>query len=324
LSLTRLLQEKLQSKTTIDLIKTKCVICGNESTNHIASGYDFEYATVNNEFNFVDCSKCGHWYLNPRPTSKDLDIIYPKNYYAFSDNINPLVKKLRGVWEGKKVKSYETFIGKGSKRILDVGCGEGRFLSILKEHGDKEWQLVGIDFEESAVKKCRDRGFEAVVSRVEEYREGYGDFDAVIMLQLIEHVDDPLVLAKRVFDLLKPGGVFIIETPNRGGLDFKWFKKRWWGHFHFPRHWHLFTTDSLHSMLKNAGYEIADTTYLISTSSWTISLHNYFLDKGWPEWVVNFFNFQNPLLLPFFVIFDTTRSKMGLQTSNQRVIARKP
>lgn len=319
-----LLQKKLKDKQAIDLVAVACVLCGSDAPEVMAHGYDFEYATVQNKFKFDRCEKCGHWYLNPRPRVTDLNVIYPNTYYAFSDNINPIVKKLRGVWEGKKVRSYQEFIGEGKRKVLDVGCGEGRFLSILKEHGPKEWDLVGIDFDEDAIKKCRARGFEAIASRVEDYQAGVGEFDAVIMLQLIEHVENPLEMAEYVFKLLKPGGCFIIETPNLGGLDFKIFKKSWWGHFHFPRHWHLFSTFSLKDMLVKAGYTIDDVSYLISTSAWTISHHNYFLAKGWPEWFANFFNFQNPLLLPIFVIFDTFRSKLGFETSNQRVIARKP
>ena len=59
------------------------------------------------------------------------------------------------------------------------------------------------------------------------------------------------------------------------------------------------------------------------TSAWTISLHNYFLERGWPDWWVRFFHFQNPLLLGLFVTLDWLRARLGFATSNQRVIARR-
>jgi hypothetical protein len=77
-------------------------------------------------------------------------------------------------------------------------------------------------------------------------------------------------------------------------------------------------------MLEGAGFQIARSEYLISTSSWTISIHNYLLDRGWPAPVARFFHYQNPLLLGFFVLFDSLRARLGYETSNQRVIARKP
>lgn len=300
------------------------MLCGSAEAHEEASGWDFEYATVPDEFHFVRCRACDHLYLRPRPSGADLGVIYPRDYYAFSDGGNPLVAKLRRRWEGGKVGLYRKLVGDGPRRILDVGCGNGRFLGLLRDFGCPDWRLVGIDFDEEVLEECRRAGFEVHASRMEEFREGEGNFDAVIMLQLIEHVEDPVAICRRVYALLRPGGSFIVETPNLGGLDYAWFRGRWWGHYHFPRHWNLFSTGALHRMLEDQGFEIAGSEYLISTSAWTISLHNYFLDRGWPEWWVRFFHYQNPLLLSLFVGVDWVRARLGYATSNQRVIARKP
>jgi SAM-dependent methyltransferase len=230
-------------------------------------------------------------------------------------------------WASGKVELYRELVGDGSRRILDVGCGDGRFLSLLRDHGDAGWELAGLEFDEGAIAKCQAMGFEAHAERVEDFAERpeeRGRYDAVIMLQLIEHVEDPALICERVFSLLRPGGVFIIETPNLGGLDHRIFQGRHWGHYHFPRHWNLFSTDSLVRMLEERGFEIARREYLISTSSWIISHQNYFKDRGYPKLVQRFFNYQNPILLGFAVILDTLRVQLGLQTSNQRVIGRKP
>jgi hypothetical protein len=144
------------------------------------------------------------------------------------------------------------------------------------------------------------------------------------MLQLIEHVEDPVAIARRVFALLRPGGIFVVETPNLAGFDYRIFRERWWGHYHFPRHWNLFSRDSLERMLRGAGFAIERSEALISTSAWTISLGNYFLDRGYPRWFARFFNYKNPLLLAIFVALDSACSRLGRETSNQRVIARKP
>ena len=166
----------------------------------------------------------------------------------------------------------------------------------------------------------------AFAERVEDFAvrpQERGRYDAVVMLQLIEHVEDPALICERVADLLVPGGVFIIETPNLGGLDYAIFKGRWWGHYHFPRHWNLFSTDALVRMLEQRGFEIARREYLISTSSWIISHQNYLKDRGWPGFVTRFFSYQNPILLALAVVVDTLRIRLGFDTSNQRVIGRK-
>ncbi|MDJ0847465.1 MAG: class I SAM-dependent methyltransferase [Myxococcota bacterium] len=301
-----------------------CVLCGGAGGEIEATGWDFEYQTVPDEFRFVRCGRCAHRYLSPRPSGADLGLIYPADYYAFEEGGSPLVGKLRRRWEGGKVRLYRDLVGEGRRRILDVGCGNGRFLGLLRDFGPPEWELVGVDFDEENVEKCRAAGFEAHASRMEEFREGEGSFDAVVMLQLIEHVEDPVEICRRVFALLRPGGHFIVETPNLAGLDYRAFEGRYWGHYHFPRHWNLFSTDSLQRMLEEQGFEIARSEYLISTSSWILSFHNYFLDRGWPDPVVRFFHYQNPLLLAFFVALDWGCARLGGQTSNQRVVARKP
>jgi SAM-dependent methyltransferase len=311
------------ARTPLRLAETRCALCGSGDAETAATGFDFEYDTAPNEFRFVRCRACDHLYLSPRPVAGDLAVIYPSNYYAFAGPGNPLVARLRQRWEGGKVRLYREQLGEGPRRLLDVGCGNGRFLSLLRDFGPPEWELVGIELDEAAVAQCRARGFEAHAVRVEDLPASEGTFDAVIMLQLIEHVEDPVAICRSVHRLLRPGGVFIIETPNLGGLDYRLFQGRWWGHYHFPRHWNLFSTASLTRMLVRAGFEIVRSEYLISTSSWTISLHNFLLDRGWPGPIVRFFHYQNPVLLGIFVVFDSLRTRLGLETSNQRVIARK-
>jgi 2-polyprenyl-3-methyl-5-hydroxy-6-metoxy-1,4-benzoquinol methylase len=308
---------------TLTLVDNPCALCGSREVESHAAGYDYEYNTASNTFRFVRCARCGHVYLNPRPSERDLSVIYPSNYYTLTGTPG-LVGRMQRFWERGKVRRYGEFVGPGPRRILDAGCGDGRFLDVLRAFGPSDWELVGIDFDPNAVAKCSERGFEAYATRIEDFDQQDGTFDAVVMLQLIEHVDDPLKISRRVHSMLRPGGVFIVETPNLAGLDFEWFKGRWWGHYHFPRHWNLFSTDKLHHMLEAAGFEIADTEYLISTSAWTVSLHNYALDKGLPEPMVRFFHYRNPLLLGAFVALDSLRTRLGGQTSNQRVIARKP
>lgn len=270
------------------------------------------------------CAHCDHLFLNPRPRAKDLGIIYPPHYYSFADPPGGIVGRAQRVWEGSKVELYGELMGSGPKKVLDVGCGNGRFLSLLREFGAGDWRLVGVDFDDAAIEKCRKAGFEAHAERIEDLPENEDGFDAAIMLQLIEHVEDPVDTCRQIFSILKPGGHVIIETPNVGGADYALFKKRWWGHYHFPRHWNLFSAQSLERMLTDQGFEIERSEYLISTSAWIISHYNYFKDKGYPGWFYRLFSYKNPVLLGLAVTIDTIRTKLGLETSNQRVIGRKP
>ena len=309
-----------------ELERVCCALCGSERSETSASGEDFEYETSEDTFHFVRCLDCDHEYLNPRPPTSALDTIYPPNYYAFVGTTNPLVARAQRFWEGGKVRLYGEFVGSGERELLDVGCGDGRFLSLLGQAGDPLWNPVGLEFDEGAVTKCRAKGFEAHCERIEDFAERTEQrdrFDAILMLQLLEHVDDPARVCEHVHALLKPGGVFIIETPNLGGLDYRLFAGRWWGHYHFPRHWNLFSLPSLSRLLAAKGFEIARAEYLISTSAWIISHRNYFKDRGWPKLWWRFFSYQNPLLLGLAILIDRLRIQFGREPSNMRVIARK-
>ncbi|MEM7411949.1 MAG: class I SAM-dependent methyltransferase [Myxococcota bacterium] len=308
---------------TLTLVESRCALCGSDDAETVARGHDYEYATAANEFSFVRCRECAHLYLNPRPSADDLGTIYPPHYYAFGNEGTGVVARARRTWEGGKVRLYRECVGTGTKRILDVGCGSGRFLGLLRDFGDPAWELEGLDIDAEAAADCQAAGFEANVGRIESF-ESERRYDGILMLQLIEHVEDPAAVARQVFRLLAPGGVFVVETPNPAGLDHRLFQGQTWGHYHFPRHWHLFTDASLRGMLEGEGFEIERHESLISPASWIISMHNGVVARGGPDWLVRLLDFRNPLLLSVFVLADWLRAKTGGATSNQRVIARKP
>ncbi len=307
----------------LPLVTVSCGLCGASETAPFAEGFDYEYATASNRFTFRECLACGHLYLNPRPSASQLPVIYPSTYYAFAENQagNSAVGYFRKIWESVKVKDFLKLIGPGRKKILDIGCGEGRFLSLLKQYGDPSWELVGLDLDKNAAELCRRKGFRCEVGRIEDF-SGSEKFDAVILFQLIEHVDKPREVLESMRSCLNPGGVLILETPNPAGLDFKFFKKSYWGHYHFPRHWHLFTPSRMERLLSETGYCGVQSSSLLSPASWIISIHNLLLDKQYPKAIVDFFYFQNPILLAVFVLCDLSRKAAGFPTSNQRLTAR--
>jgi SAM-dependent methyltransferase len=100
--------------------------------------------------------------------------------------------------------------------VLDVGCGQGQLVRLLREHGYR--RVSGIDVSAEQVALARELGTENVtLGDLFEHAERYpGRYDAVVALDFVEHFDRPQV--QRVFqalsDLLKPGGVLVLRTPN--------------------------------------------------------------------------------------------------------------
>src|SRR5919106_3378525 len=122
----------------------------------------------------------------------------------------------------RRVTALLKRLGKpGRIRILDVGCADGRLLDWYKasRSGDR-LETHGIEMNESAATIARQRGHRVVTGRFELDEElEAGSFDLILALHVIEHVDDPRGFAQRASDLLAPGGLFVLTTPNWDSAD---------------------------------------------------------------------------------------------------------
>ncbi|MCU0435826.1 MAG: class I SAM-dependent methyltransferase [Bacteroidia bacterium] len=95
------------------------------------------------------------------------------------------------------------------KNILDIGCGEGDFLVLMRKR--QHTALEGIDTTEASVTRCREKGLNVTNSRIETF--GGGPFQAITAFHCLEHVDDPLAFIRHSMKLLAPGGKLYIATP---------------------------------------------------------------------------------------------------------------
>lgn len=95
-------------------------------------------------------------------------------------------------------------------RLLDIGTGLGALLEEAQKLG---YEAEGVDVCEPLIKKARARGLRVHYKPVEELGAG-ADFDVVTMLDVIEHVTEPLKLLASARRLLKPGGRLVVYTPN--------------------------------------------------------------------------------------------------------------
>ncbi len=161
------------------------------------------------------------------------------------------------------------FTGEG--KILDIGCGNGRYLSTLKKQG---WQTYGIERNPKASKYARDKLHLAVKTGDLldcEYQDKF--FDVITMSHSLEHLYEPLATLKEIKRILRNDGLLVITIPNIDSFVAKTFKEYWYG-LQLPVHLISFTTDSITKMLDKAGFKVKKAFYDRRNSTLKLSLLN--------------------------------------------------
>jgi 2-polyprenyl-3-methyl-5-hydroxy-6-metoxy-1,4-benzoquinol methylase len=305
-----------------------CPVCGARDFAQFAVGFDYELLTCPNPWRFVQCGACRHVWLNPRPAVAELGVVYPPTYYAYNyETINPVARKAKEMLDRRKIAKIVRHCAQMPKRYLDVGCGDGRFLRVMEQLGVPRAGLYGLELDKRVVERLREQGYGGVYCERAEEVSSFpeGGIDLVTMFHVIEHVDNPGTVIGRVRRWLSPGGVFALETPNLDSLDARIFQRTYWGGYHFPRHWNLFTSASISRLLTDNGLEVMATVFQTGHSFWMYSLHHAVRYEGnsRPRLGAWFDPMKSLVGLAGFTAFDLARGAVGAKTSAMLVICRK-
>src|SRR6185369_1260610 len=196
-------------------------------------------------------------------------------------------------------------------RILDVGCGDGFHLRLLKDYGQPGWSLVGADTDERAVRAARAAGLAVHHGKVEQLTLPANSYHLILMVMTVEHLSDPVGVLRAVRKLLVPGGKVVIVTDNAGSPDFRIFGGRHWGGYHFPRHFHLFTKSTLRRLAEVSGFTPERVSTALSPVNWVYSVRNWLDDWGAPRWLVNRFSLKSAPALAAGTLLDLPLKLIG-------------
>jgi SAM-dependent methyltransferase len=288
-------------------VEAPCAICGGSGADPVWATPDRAFA-VPGHYTVARCRGCGFLYQRPRVRDEHLAACYPDHYprhqepsprmplkgsksrqraarWALADGLGygafrdarvSLTTRLRGRRMLRRIRwNCPPWIGAG--RYLDVGCGSGGSLGVARALG---WRVAGIEMDEAAAALARRFTDELHVGDILTAPFAPGRYDVVTAFHVLEHVPDPVAVARRMLHWLAPGGLLIVEVPNAGGLGARLFGGAWSG-LELPRHLSHFTPETLERVIDKAGGRIVWIWHQAKPRTYLWSLSALLRDRGW-------------------------------------------
>lgn len=254
-----------------------CLICGSGSTDAVWRGVtDYEYATYH-AVDYVRCAQCGAIRQLPLPDVALIPSFYPSDYRNHlstgSGGFFPILKNMQ---TRRLAKRLGRVIGRREAKILELGCGSGALLMAFKELGFRD--LSGSDFDSAAEEPLVSAGIRFRPANIEKGFPFSEKFDAVIMVNVVEHFLDPAAVLRAVGEHLSTDGKIILITPNAEALELSLFGRSWSG-FHAPRHVYLFSREGLRRLSGTLGFPVITLWPMSDPGQWAISLQNMFQES---------------------------------------------
>jgi SAM-dependent methyltransferase len=256
----------------IFIVRDHCVACGSIKSSSRSSGQFGEEplrSFIENdpwgenpmpvlereEWDFRECSDCGQrWHariLSPRWNdtrfSKWMSEDAIREFERDHGNNHDAARAVQHVL---RLKDF------GVRRILDFGCGFGRFLEMCR--------LFGLDAH--GVDRSHARRSGAGVQVHAELDDVPGSFDAITMFEVLEHLDDPMDMLRQLKSRLNPGGVMVVEVPDTSGVS-DFYDRESYYKIHPLDHINAFTPDTLVNFMRRAGCRPLDKEPAFVTTS---------------------------------------------------------
>lgn len=305
-----------------------CPLCSYDKQIVAVSGPDYEYASTPGIFTLAQCVRCGHVSLDPIPPLEDVLALYPSTYYTVNPAsplyLNGFIYETKIRRDVERIRKYVDL--RRLHSIVDIGGGDASRLFELRKFVPRDTECIGFDFRfpSPIVERASVANIGLLEGNIESDLDMLKDstHDLIIMSQILEHLRDPVRALERLHTKLAPGGFLLLDTPHRGGLDYRLFRSRYWGGYHLPRHLHLFTKDSLAEAARRLGYRVVRQGSLPSPGFWIMSFRNALglnsLRRG--NSAFEFLNFSNLPIVGMFAALDQICITLGLSTSNQFVL----
>lgn len=203
------------------------------------------------------CLTCGVVCVKRYPPEEELRAIYGETYFkndesavmGYDDYEQDRANILRTA--ARRLREIERRVPPG--RLLDVGCALGFFLDEARRRG---WTVEGIDISAHAARYAREKlDLPARSGLLRDAGFAKESFDVITMWDVIEHVRDPVAELSLCRDLLRPGGLVVLSTPDAGSPVARVTGARWMGYKLAEEHLYYFSRKTMTFALEKAGFQ---------------------------------------------------------------------
>ncbi len=231
-----------------------CYNCGKGESKFLYS----TASTVKESFHLHECQFCEAIYLNPHPTAAQLDKAYDESYYGTGEEkFNSFVEKVLNYFRKGRAKKISGFL-KPKSKVLDVGCGNGKFLGFVSEF---DHEIYGIETSgKSADRAARVPLLNLKTGTLSSDTYPENSFDAITLFHVYEHLHNPNETLEIISEILKPNGVLAISVPNINSWQSSLYKGDWLA-LDPPRHLFFFRPKRFIELLDEKGFELISEKY---------------------------------------------------------------
>ncbi|HEY9619566.1 MAG TPA: class I SAM-dependent methyltransferase [Crinalium sp.] len=233
-----------------------CVNCPACSSSRYHKAYE-KY-----EIQFIVCEQCETVYANPRPRPEHLDEYYreSENYAYWNQYIFPASEAARRekIFKPRVQKVIDICrrFNVPTHTLLEVGAGFGIFCEEIQKTGIFQ-QVIGVEPTPDLAQTCRDRGLHIIEKPIEQIHFNPDEpIDVIVNFEVIEHLFSPQDFLVKCYELLSPGGIFIVTCPNVKGFDLVTLKEQ--SSAVDNEHINLFNLESLAQLLETCGLEVIE------------------------------------------------------------------
>lgn len=241
---------------------SSCLVCGCDRYAALFKASDRLYGTTTREFAVVRCGDCGLVRLDPAPAPSELHRYYPENYWFAPDQ--SAASRLEESYRRLVLRDHVRFVEQALRRstargpLLDVGCGGGLFLGMMRERG---FRVLGLDnSREAAAIAWRRQQAPAACGLMENAPFPAGSVAGLTMFHVLEHLYDPRAYLIAARSLLARDGRLVVQVPNAASWQFRLLGRSWNG-VDVPRHLFDFRDRDMEKLLESCGFEVLRRKY---------------------------------------------------------------